>query len=100
MVHGHDEANGADEIKGAIKGSNIAKYKTTCRQPHCAFLFSASCGASAEPMPLHSQLMLIHVLGYPSPPCEQICFKWSEYMMLHEIFHCRASMHRQVYTHK
>ena len=30
----------------------------------------------------------------------QICFKWSEYMTLHELFHARASMHRSVYTHK
>eukprot|EP00887_Chlorella_sp_A99_P000318 scaffold13.g318.t1 len=35
-----------------------------------------------------------HVIG------DEICFKWSEYMSLYELFHSRASMHRQVYTHK
>lgn len=31
---------------------------------------------------------------------DEICFKYSEYMNLYELFHARASMHRQVYTHK
>ncbi|GAB4815190.1 hypothetical protein N2152v2_002236 [Parachlorella kessleri] len=31
---------------------------------------------------------------------DEICYKYSEYMNLHELFHSRASMHRQVYTHR
>ncbi|PRW20466.1 lysine--tRNA ligase isoform X2 isoform A [Chlorella sorokiniana] len=31
---------------------------------------------------------------------DEICFKYTEYMNLYELFHARASMHRQVYTHK
>lgn len=31
---------------------------------------------------------------------DEICYKWTEYMNLLELFHARASMHRNVYTHK
>ncbi|KFM24211.1 Deoxynucleoside triphosphate triphosphohydrolase SAMHD1-like protein [Auxenochlorella protothecoides] len=31
---------------------------------------------------------------------DEICYRYSEYMNLHELFHSRAIMHRQVYTHK
>ena len=30
----------------------------------------------------------------------EICFKWSEYENIFELFHARASMHRRVYTHR
>jgi deoxynucleoside triphosphate triphosphohydrolase SAMHD1 len=30
----------------------------------------------------------------------EICFKYSEYMTLYELFHARSQMHRVVYTHK
>ncbi|KDD74334.1 hypothetical protein H632_c1392p0, partial [Helicosporidium sp. ATCC 50920] len=31
---------------------------------------------------------------------DEICYRYSEYMSLHDLFHSRASMHRQVYTHR
>jgi HD superfamily phosphohydrolase len=31
---------------------------------------------------------------------DEICYKYTEYMNLHELFHARATMHRSVYTHK
>lgn len=31
---------------------------------------------------------------------DEICYRYSEYMTLHELFHSRAIMHRQVYTHR
>ena len=31
---------------------------------------------------------------------DEICYKYTEYMQLHELFHTRATMHRTVYTHK
>lgn len=31
---------------------------------------------------------------------DEICYKYTEYMNLYELFHARASMHRSVYTHK
>lgn len=31
---------------------------------------------------------------------DEICYKYTEYMNLYELFHSRASMHRHVYTHK
>ncbi|DBA81314.1 TPA: hypothetical protein ACH3X2_006924 [Trebouxia sp. C0005] len=30
----------------------------------------------------------------------EICFKWSEYENIFELFHARATMHRRVYTHR
>ena len=30
----------------------------------------------------------------------EICFKWSEYENIYELFHARACMHRRVYTHR
>lgn len=31
---------------------------------------------------------------------DEICYKYTEYMNLYELFHARALMHRSVYTHK
>ena len=31
---------------------------------------------------------------------DEICYKYTEYMNLYELFHARAYMHRSVYTHK
>ena len=31
---------------------------------------------------------------------DEICYKYTEYMNLYELFHARATMHRSVYTHK
>lgn len=31
---------------------------------------------------------------------DEICYKYTEYMNIHELFHARATMHRSVYTHK
>ena len=30
----------------------------------------------------------------------EICFKWSEYENIFELFHARSNMHRRVYTHR
>ena len=48
-------------------------------------------------MKLASVLLLLprHLQRHPATsPCP------AEYMNLYELFHARASMHRQVYTHK
>lgn len=31
---------------------------------------------------------------------DQICYKWSEYSNLRDLFHARESLHRRVYTHR
>ncbi len=31
---------------------------------------------------------------------DQVCYKWSEYANLHDLFHARESLHRRVYTHR
>ena len=31
---------------------------------------------------------------------DEMCFKWSEYQNVHEVFRARASLHQRVYTHR
>eukprot|EP00201_Polytomella_parva_P007796 CAMPEP_0175067454 /NCGR_PEP_ID=MMETSP0052_2-20121109/17108_1 /TAXON_ID=51329 ORGANISM="Polytomella parva, Strain SAG 63-3" /NCGR_SAMPLE_ID=MMETSP0052_2 /ASSEMBLY_ACC=CAM_ASM_000194 /LENGTH=735 /DNA_ID=CAMNT_0016334339 /DNA_START=54 /DNA_END=2262 /DNA_ORIENTATION=+ len=40
------------------------------------------------------------LLGMQKVIDNEICYKWSEYHNLYELYHSRASMHRRVYTHR
>lgn len=57
--------------------------------------------ASAPPLrPLRTTRPSLSTLPCPAPQVigDEICYRYSEYMNLHELFHSRAALHRQAST--
>lgn len=72
-------ANGRNSI-------DVDKFDYLCRDAH-------SCGVKI-PLDFNRIMQFSRVIG------DEICYKYTEYMNLYELFQTRAAMHRKVYTHR